>query len=159
MGMLMPPIPVTPYLQKQEEDKFWWKERYQKVLVLEPLVPGVPHIALDPPSQDEIMRTLEKSHPVEGGVPFLFETQRNNVRIVTELINDSVDPVRVYPLAGPCQQHHARYKCTVYFSETKRVGWPIPYTTVNEDAREVVYIDHNHLHMVGDVDTGAIAGH
>jgi hypothetical protein len=25
---------------------------------------------------------------------------------------------------------------------------------VDEDCREVVYIDHNHLHMVGEVDPG-----
>jgi hypothetical protein len=40
----------------------------------------------------------------------------------------------------------------VYYKETTRVGWPVPYTTVDEDAQEVLYIDHNHLHMVGDVD-------
>ena len=28
------------------------------------------------------------------------------------------------------------------------------YTTVDEDAQEVLYIDHNHLHMVGNVNTG-----
>jgi hypothetical protein len=28
----------------------------------------------------------------------------------------------------------------------------VPYTTVDEDSREVIYIDHNHLHMVGDVE-------
>jgi len=28
---------------------------------------------------------------------------------------------------------------------------------VDEDTQEVVYIDHDHLHMVGDLDTGADA--
>ena len=37
---------------------------------------------------------------------------------------------------------------------TTHDGWPIPYTTVDEDAQEVLYIDHNHLHMVGNVETG-----
>lgn len=153
-GILAYPIPLSPYFQKEKEDKFWWNERYAKAPILDSLAPGVPAIALDPPSQDEIIRVLERSHPVEGGIPFLYETQRNNVRIVVEQITDSIDPPRVMPLVGPVQQHHARYKCTVYFSETNRVGWPVPYTTVNEDAREVLYIDHNHLHMVGNVETG-----
>ncbi|MDA1180144.1 MAG: hypothetical protein O2931_15275, partial [Planctomycetota bacterium] len=76
---------------------------------------------------------------------------------VTDLIADYVDPPRVYPLIGPAQLHHAQYKCTVYFTETKRVGWPVPHTIKDEDGQEVVYIDHNHLHMVGNVDTGANA--
>jgi hypothetical protein len=53
--------------------------------------------------------------------------------------------------------HHAHYKCTVYFQEVKRIGWPVPHTLVDDDCQEVVYIDHDHLHMVGDVDTGCDA--
>jgi hypothetical protein len=70
------------------------------------------------------------------------------------LIADYVDPVRVYPLIGPAQQHHAHYKCTVYYRETTRVGWPMPHTLEDEDTVEVIYIDHNHLHMAGNVDPG-----
>jgi len=109
---------------------------------------------LDPPSDDEVMRTLEKALPLQGGLPMLHDVTRNNVRIVKEKIADYVDPPRVYPLIGPAQLHHAQYKCTVYFTEVTRVGWPIPYTTTNEDTQEVLYIDHNHLHMVGNVNTG-----
>jgi len=111
-------------------------------------------VALDPPSEDEVMRALEAARSVEGGLPFLHEMNRNNVRIVVDPIADYVDPVRVYPLIGPAQLHHAHYKCTIHFTEVTRVGWPIPYTTVDEDAQEVVYIDHNHLHLVGNVDSG-----
>jgi hypothetical protein len=100
------------------------------------------------------MRKLEKTRKLQGGLPLLHELQFNNVRIVRDLIEDRVDPPRVYPLIGPAQQHHSRWKCTVYFTEVTRVGWPIPYTTVNEDAQEVIYIDLNHLHMVGNLDPG-----
>ena len=62
---------------------------------------------------------------------------------------------RVVPLIGPVQLHHAHYKCTIYYTEVTRVGWPVPHTLVDEDAQEVIYIDHNHFHMVGNVDTGA----
>jgi len=155
-GWLAYPIPLSPFIQHQMEDQFWENERYQKVPILESLAPGVPAIALDEPSKDEIIRVLEKSHPVEGGIPFLYETQRNNVKITIEPIADSVDPPRVYPLVGPAQLHHARYKCTLHFSEVTRVGWPVPYTTHNEDAREVLYVDHDHLHMVGNVEPGTM---
>ena len=154
LGPFSYPTPVSPYFQKMLEDKAWNKERYQMVPILGPITEGGPAVALDPPSQDEIMRALEKARPVQGGLPFLYELQRNNVRLVVEPISDYVDPPREYPLLGPAQLHHAHYKCTIYFSETTRVGWPIPYTTVNEDAQEVVYIDHNHLHMVGNVSGG-----
>jgi hypothetical protein len=151
------PIPVSPYFQDKKEDEFWVKERYDRVPVLGPLTVNSPTEALDPPSDDEIMRTLERAHPVEGGFPLLHEVQRTNVRIVKEKISDYIDPPRFYPLIGPAQQHHAHYKCTVYYTEVTRIGWPIPHTLKDEDSREVIYIDHNHFHMVGNVDTGASA--
>jgi hypothetical protein len=157
LGVFAIPIPVSPYHQDQAEDKFWEHERYDRVPILGPITSGGPPVALDAPSDDEIIRTLERSHPVEGGFPFLHETQRNNVRIVKTLIADYVDPPRFYPLVGPAQLHHAHYKCTIYFSETTRIGWPYPHTRYDDEAAEVVYIDHNHLHMVGNVDTGADA--
>jgi hypothetical protein len=148
------PVPLSPYFQKEQENKFWVRERYQRVPILGPVTSGGPPVALDPPSPDEVVRALERARNVEGGVPLLHEIQRNNVRMVIEPISDYVDPPRVYPLIGPAQLHHAHYKCIVYFSEVTRVGWPIPFTTVDEDAQEVIYIDHNHFHMVGNVDDG-----
>lgn len=147
-------VPLSPYFQKTAEDKFWMRERYQRVPILGPVTSGGPPVALDPPSPDEVVRALERAKNVQGGVPLLHEIQRNNVRIVTEQIADYVDPPRVYPLIGPAQLHHAHYKCIIYFTEVTRVGWPIPYTTVDEDAQEVIYIDHNHFHLVGNVDDG-----
>ena len=67
------------------------------------------------------------------------------MRIVKEPIADYIDPPRVYPLAGPAQLHHAHYKCVVYYTEVTRVGWPIPYTTTDEDCQEVIYIDPRSL--------------
>lgn len=154
LGLLGIPIPVSPYFQDELEDRAWIKERYKMVPILGPITEGGPAVALDPPSPDEIMRALEEARPTEGGLPLLHEIQRNNVRMVVEPIADYVDPPRVYPLIGPAQLHHAHYKCTLYFTEVTRVGWPVPHTITNEDAQEVVYIDHNHLHMVGNVDTG-----
>ena len=154
LGVFAFPYPVSVYQQKKQEDAFWDHERYDRMPILGPIDGTNPPIALDAPSDDEVMRALEEIHPVQGGTPLLYERQRNNVRIVKEKIADYIDPPRVYPLIGPAQLHHAHYKCTVYFEDVKRIGWPAPYTTVDEDAVEVIYIDHNHFHMVGNVDPG-----
>ena len=159
LGLLGYPIPMSPFFQDQLEDNAWEKERYERVPILGPITAGGPAVALDPPSEDEIMRALERANPLEGGVPLLHEVQRNNVRIVVEPIADYVDPPRQYPLIGPAQLHHAHYKCIIYFTEVTWVGWPIPHRTINEDAQEVIYIDHNHLHMVGNVETGPGSGY
>lgn len=153
LGVLAVPTPVSPFYQKKAEDDFWNKERYDRVPILGPVTSGGPPVALDPPSDDEVMRALEKAQPVQGGIPMLYERNRNNVKIVKCKIADYVDPVRVYPMIGPAQQHHAHYKCTVYYEDVKRVGWPVPHTLRDEDTQEVLYIDHNHLHMVAG-DTG-----
>jgi hypothetical protein len=154
LGIASVPIPVSPYFQDQKEDQYWRHERYERVPILGPVTSG-PVIALDPPSDDEVMVALEEARPVEGGVPLLWERNRNNVSIVKIKIADYLDPPRVYPMIGPAQQHHAHYKCTVYYEDVRRIGWPVPHTLRDEDTQEVIYIDHNHLHMVGNVDTGA----
>ncbi len=146
------PIPVSPHFQRKQEEKFWKHERYEKVPILGPTTSGGPIVALDPPSDDEIMHALEEARPTAGGIPLLYETQRNDVRIITEKIADYVDPPRFIPLIGPAQLHHAHYKCTIYFSERTTVGYPVPHTLHDREAIEVVYIDHNHFHMVGDVE-------
>lgn len=159
LGLLFYPIPMTPYFQKREEDAAWNHKRYDRTPILGPIQAGAPVVALDTPSDDEVMRALEKARPVQGGFPMQHEVQRNRVRIIVEPVADYVDPPRVYPLVGPAQLHHAQYKCIVYFAETTRTGWPIPYTTTTEDCQEVVYIDHDHLHMVGNVDPGPGTGY
>lgn len=154
LGIAGIPIPVSPYFQKVQEDKFHAHERYDRAPILGPITAGGPAIALDEPSDDEVMVALERARPVQGGIPLLWEKQRNNVRIVKEKIADYVDPPRVIPLIGPAQLHHAHYKCTIYFSERTIVGWPIPHWLEDDEATEVIYVDHNHFHMVGNVDPG-----
>ena len=152
LGFLGYPLPVSPYYQHKQEREFWEKERYERVPILGPTTSGGPAVALDPPSDDEIMHALENARPVGGGVPLLWEKQRNDVRIIKEKIADYVDPPRFYPLIGPAQLHHAHYKCTIYFDEKTIVGYPVPHTLHDQEAVEVIYIDHNHFHMVGDVE-------
>ena len=152
IGFFGYPLPVSPYYQHKQEEKFWKQERYDRVPILGPNTSSGPIVALDPPTDDEVMHALETARPVQGGVPLLWEKQRNNVRILKEKIADYHDPPRFYPLIGPASLHHAHYKCTIYFEEKTTVGYPVPYTMHDREAIEVVYIDHNHFHMVGDVE-------
>jgi hypothetical protein len=147
LGIASIPVPVSPYFQQGYEDWAFEKERYNKVAILPPITESEHH-AQDPPSDDQVIRQLEKIRPVSGSVPGTETTYRNVKGITKECIADYVDPPRVMPLVGPVQLHHAHYKCTVYFEETTNVGWPIPYTIKNEDAMEVFYIDLDHLHRV-----------
>jgi len=147
LGIASIPIPVSPYLQGGYEDQAWEKERYKRVAILDPIEGEC--IAMDPPSDDQVVRQLEKIRPVSGAVPGLEVTYRNIKGITKEKIADFIDPPRQFPLAGPCQLHHAHYKCTVFFEEVTNVGWPIPHTVKNQDAVEVFYIDLDHLHRVG----------
>jgi hypothetical protein len=151
IGVASIPIPVSPYFQGGYEDEAYEKERYRKVAILEPITEKE-HVSLDPPSDDQCIRQLEKIRPVSGAVPGMETSFRNVKGITKELIADYVDPPRVMPLTGPVQVHHAHYKVTVYFEEQTNVGWPIPYTIKNEDAVEVFYIDMDHLHRVGGAD-------
>ena len=159
LGILSVPIPVSAHQSKKLEDEFHVHERYARVPILGPITAGGPVKALDPPSDDEVWRALERARPVQGGIPFLNETQRNNVVFVKEKIADYIDPPRVIPLIGPAQLHHAHYKCTVYFSEKKIVSWPVPHTLHDKESVEVLYIDHNHFHMVGNLDYGKSSTH
>ena len=149
LGALSVPVPVSPYFQHKQEDKAA-EERYGKMMVLDPIPPGQTHIAEDAPSDEQIMLKFRESHNNRGNFPALYEVQFNNVRIVKEKVQDIVDEPRVIPLTGPVVLHHSHWVCKVYYTEVVRNGWPIPYTTRNEERMEVIKIDLDHLHRVGN---------
>ena len=95
----------------------------------------------DAPSEAEVWAKVPKS---SKGLPPDCEVQRNNVRIVVEKMVDKADPVKDYPLAGPCQLVHRHYKCTVYYDELYWSDYPIPFNHVDHKV-EVVYIDKDFL--------------
>lgn len=151
-GVASIPAPVSPYHQQGAEDRAFKKLRYDRVAILPPIMDSN-HIALDPPSDDQVIRLLERDRPVSGGVPGLETTWRNYKGITKDLIVDLVDPPRFVATIGPAQLHHAHYKCTVYFEETTQVGWPVPHQVKIEDGMEVLIIDKDHYHRYagGDV--------
>jgi hypothetical protein len=118
---------------------------YAAVPMVGPVTLGGPPVSLDPPTPDDVLRVLKGVRKV-GRAPVLHESQLNNVQMVIEPIVEYVDPQRVYPLIGPAELHHAHYKCTIYFTEVTQFG---SFST--KDEREaILYIDHNHIHIVGN---------
>lgn len=146
--------PILPsQSQRLEEDIY--REEEDRVPILDP-VPGefAPPPCLDPPSEAEIWAKVPK---FRAGMDPFYTVQRNNARFVIEKIGESVDPCKVYPLAGPCQLIHCHYKCTVYFDELYWADYPIPFHT--RDARvEVIYIDKDYLRRCGGPDIGTVPG-
>ena len=138
-----PIIPVSPFYSQEIEDTYHEEERYKKVPVLDP-VEGehAPLFCLDPPSPDEVMRALPDD--TKGGLAFIAETHRNNVRIVVEPIVDKIGECRFYPMVGPARIHKCHYKCTVYFEKKIISAWPVPFTHTDQTS-DVVYVDHDHL--------------
>lgn len=138
-----PVIPVPAYYSQKVEDAYWEEERYGKVPILDP-VEGehAPLFCVDPPTPDEVVRALPDD--VGGGLAFVAETSRNNIRIVVEPLVDKFEECRFYPMVGPARLHKCHWKCTVYFDKTIRSHWPVPFTH-SDETQEVVYIDHDHL--------------
>jgi hypothetical protein len=117
--------------------------------ILGPTTAGGSTTALVPPSDDEVLRALEKQRPLESEFAY-----RVNVRIIKEKVAESVDPARAYPLLGPARVHHAYYKCTVHFREQTYYDGLSRRATDGNDFQEVIYIDHNHFHLADNIDTG-----
>lgn len=137
--------PIFPsQSQRLEEDMD--REERDRVPILDP-IPGefAPAPCLDPPPEEEVWSRVPK---FRAGFPSLYEVQRNNVRFLIEKIGESVDPVKIYPLAGPAQLVHCHYKCTVYFDEVYWSDYPIPFHHLDHRV-EVVYIDKDHLRRAG----------
>ena len=61
----------------------------------------------------------------------------SRIRMVKELLADSVDPPRFFPGVGLAQLHHAKYKATIYST-----------TRFAEDSQAQIIIDHDHLHLI-----------
>jgi hypothetical protein len=147
MGIFTP-IPVQPWVAERMEEKYCHKNDY-RTPILPPILPGMPPpLCEDPPSEDEVIRTLPKK---ARGIPYVYEEFRDGYQIVSERIVDKIDPPRFFPLIGPAQLHHCHWKCTVYYVETIESCHPFPFRC-RKPAVQVIYIDKDHLHLYAGAD-------
>ena len=97
-----------------------------------------------------MIRALEKGRPVKDGIAVRNDLTPAKVRIVKELAGDLVDPPRVYPLIGPASS--TRQVQVYNLLPRRRPHEPAaPRRDYGRATGEVVYIDHSHLHQIGNV--------
>lgn len=136
------PIPVFPWVTERMEEKYCHNNDY-KTVVMPPIPEGHQALCEDPPDQAMVLRAMPR---VTRGVPYFYEEFRDDIQVFCELIKDTIDPPRFYPLVGPAQQHHCHWKCTIYYTETIESGYPFPFKCKRPRV-EVIYVDKNHLHV------------
>jgi hypothetical protein len=137
------PIPVPPWVTERMEEKYCYREDF-KTTIMPPIREGGPlPMCEDPPSEAEVLRAMPH---IPRGIPYVYETFRDDIRIVSERLVDRIDPPRFFPLVGPAQVHHCHWKSIIYYTETVESGYPFPFRCVRPRV-EVVYIDRDHLHL------------
>lgn len=88
-----------------------------------------------PPTDAEVLGALPQ--PADGAI-------RDGIVIVKQKILDRLDPPRLFPSVGLARLHARRWECTVYWTETVQLAWPVP-ATVKKRRAHVVYIDTDTL--------------
>lgn len=142
MGWLTP-VPVQPWVAERMEDKYAHKND-GRVPIMPPVRDGFPApICEDAPSDQEVLRALGRP---PRGIPYVYETFRDDIVIVKNRLVDKIDPPRFFPLVGPAQLHHCHWECVIYWTETCQSDYPFP-TKVRKQRTQVIYIDKDHLHL------------
>ena len=142
LGFLTP-IPVPPWTTERMEQKYAHKNDGRAPL-MPPLRNGYPDpICEDAPSDQEILRAMPR---VPRGIPYGYETFRDDIRFVKNRLVDKIDPPRFFPLVGPAQLHHCHWECIIYYTETVQSDYPFA-VRIPKQRVEVIYIDKDHLHL------------
>lgn len=128
------PIPADPTLEelKKENERL----RHEVASLKKQLAVAEARLLNDaPPTDAEVLGALPK--PAEG-------VTRDDIVIVKNKILDRLDPPRHFPSVGLARLHARRWECTVYWTETVQLAWPVP-ATVKKRRAHVVYIDTDSL--------------
>jgi hypothetical protein len=142
MGFLTP-VPIQPWVAERMQEKYEHKND-GRAPIMPPLRNGYPDpICEDPPTDLEVLRVMPR---IPRGVPYVFETFRDDIVIVKNRLVDKIDPPRFFPLVGMAQLHHCHWECVIYYTETVESDYPFP-CKVKKQRTQVVYIDKDHLHL------------
>jgi len=142
MGFLTP-VPMPPWVTERMEQKYAHKNDF-RTPIMPPIRDGFPPpICEDAPSDQEVLRAMPR---VPRGMPYVFETFRDDIVIVKNRVVDKIDPPRFFPLVGPAQLHHCHWECIIYYNETVSSDYPFP-VQVKKQRVEVMQIDKDHLHL------------
>ena len=142
LGFLTP-IPMQPWVAERREQKLNHKND-GRVPIMPPVRDGFPPpICEDAPSDQEVLRAMPR---IPRGVPYIYETFRDNIVIVKNRLVDKIDPPRFFPLVGQAQLHHCHWECVIYYDELVQSDYPLP-VYVKKPRVQVIYIDKDHLHL------------
>ena len=142
LGFLSP-IPVPPWTAERLAQKLNHKND-GRVPIMPPIRDGFPPpICEDAPGDAEVLRAMPR---VPRGVPYVYETFRDDIVIVKNRLVDKIDPPRFFPLVGPAQLHHCHWECVIYYNELVQSDYPFP-VYVRKARVQVIYIDKDHLHL------------
>jgi RNA polymerase sigma factor (sigma-70 family) len=94
-----------------------------------------------PPSLAEVLRALPRLRP---GLPHIYEESRDNVQVASELILDTTEPPRTFPLVGRARLRHVHWKCTVRWVQVAVSTFPFPLRLERPQV-EVIYMDKDEL--------------
>ncbi len=133
---------IQPWVTERMEEKYCHRNDH-RTPILPPIKEGARPACDDSPTLDEVLRTLPA---VSRGVPYCYEESREGVRLTCRRVKDVIDPPRFFPLVGPAQLHHVRWKCTLSYTETVETNYPFPFT-VSKPCVRTVYLDRDHLHL------------
>jgi len=137
------PILVQPWVAERMEQKLNHKND-GRAPIMPPIRDGFPPpICEDAPSDAEVLRAMPR---VPRGVPYVYETFRDDIVIVKNRLVDKIDPPRFFPLVGPAQLHHCHWECVIYYKELVQSDYPFP-VYVKKNRVQVIYIDKDHLHL------------
>ncbi|MFT5328494.1 MAG: hypothetical protein ACI8P0_006407, partial [Planctomycetaceae bacterium] len=111
--------------------------------------------SIGPPEPIAVFRSLEYQRGLKPGtLSSIYETNKSSVRVVVEPVYQKQLPVRYYPTIGPASLHLLRHRCTVYFTVTPGVEWPLKKDGTPE-LETTFYMDSDHLHpMDGEIKDG-----
>jgi hypothetical protein len=133
------PSPSAPERKKEQSRK----DNFRTPPDLPPIDRAFSNL-LNPQRPDDatVLRALRQK---KRGKPFLCEESRSDIKIVSELLVNKIEPPRFFPLVGPAHRQRSHWKCTVSYTQTIESSYPFPYRT-SRPRCEVVYLDKDHLY-------------
>jgi len=138
-GCLVQPWTYDRMSNRYEHDKD------HKTPILPPIRAGfAPPRCEDAPSDNEVMRLFNERRI--RGVPYVYEEFQDDIQIVKNLRQDTIDPPRFFPLVGMAQLHHCHWECGIYYNDLVQSSYPYP-AYIKKQKVEVLLIDKDHLHL------------
>jgi hypothetical protein len=113
------------------------KNDYRMPDLMPALVKSVPRCK-DEPSEQEIRAALRRSQNVTVNC--------DDAEFINELLVDRLDSPQFFPLVGKAQLQHCHWKCTVYYTESVGMKWPLKIGFKTHRV-VVIYIDKDRLEV------------